>query len=62
MQYCGSKVNAKQNKCGTDNTSDFIVDSFTTTKCKKKGGGASLVAQIAKNLPAMQETWVQHLG
>ena len=39
MQYCGSKVNAKQNKCGTDNTSDFIVDSFTTTKCKKKGGG-----------------------
>ena len=26
------------------------------------GGGASLVAQIVKNLPAMQETWVRLLG
>ena len=25
-------------------------------------GGASLVAQTVKNLPAMQETWVQSLG
>ena len=24
--------------------------------------GASLVAQTVKNLPAMQETWVQSLG
>ena len=24
--------------------------------------GASLVAQMAKNLPATQETWVQYLG
>ena len=24
--------------------------------------GTSLVAQIVKNLPAMQETWVQSLG
>ena len=24
--------------------------------------GASLVAQLLKNLPAMQETWVQSLG
>ena len=24
--------------------------------------GASLVAQMVKNLPAMQETWVQTLG
>ena len=24
--------------------------------------GASLVAQMAKNLPVMQETWVQSLG
>ena len=24
--------------------------------------GASLVSQIVKNLPAMQETWVQYLG
>ena len=23
---------------------------------------ASLVAQMVKNVPAMQETWVQHLG
>jgi len=26
------------------------------------GTGASLVAQTVKNLPAMQETWVQSLG
>ena len=25
-------------------------------------GWASLVAQVVKNLPAMQETWVQSLG
>ena len=25
-------------------------------------GGAFLVAQIVKNLPVMQETWVQSLG
>ena len=25
-------------------------------------GGASLLAQMVKNLPAMQETWVQLLG
>jgi len=25
-------------------------------------GGASLVAQMVKNLPAMQETWVRFLG
>ena len=24
--------------------------------------GASLVAQMVKNLPVMHETWVQHLG
>ena len=24
--------------------------------------GASLVAQMIKNLPAMQDTWVQNLG
>ena len=24
--------------------------------------GASLVAQLVKNLPAMQETWVRNLG
>ena len=26
------------------------------------GSGASLVAQLVKNLPAMQEIWVQSLG
>ena len=26
------------------------------------GLGASLVAQLVKNLPAMQETWVRSLG
>ena len=29
---------------------------------KKKKNGASLVAQTVKNLPAMQEIWVQSLG
>ena len=28
----------------------------------KKKNGASLVAQTVKNLPAMQEIWVQSLG
>ena len=34
-------------------------------KCKiqsKAQNRASLVAQMVKNLPAMQETWVQSLG
>jgi len=26
------------------------------------GGGASLAAQLVKNPPAMQETWVRSLG
>ena len=29
---------------------------------RKTLSGASLVAQLVKNLPAMQETWVQSLG
>ena len=28
----------------------------------EREGSASLVAQIVKNLPAVQETWVQSLG
>ena len=28
---------------------------------KTKISGASLIAQLVKNLPAMQETWVQFL-
>ena len=27
-----------------------------------QGTGASLIAQMVKNLPAVQETWVQSLG
>ena len=30
--------------------------------CAPRPLGASLVAQLVKNLPAMQETWVQFLG
>ena len=33
----------------------LIRDTFSSA-------GASLVAQLVKNLPAMQETWVQSLG
>ena len=33
----------------------LIRDTFSSTR-------ASLVAQLVKNLPAMQETWVQSLG
>ena len=29
---------------------------------KKKGNSNPLVAQLVKNLPAMQETWFQSLG
>ena len=32
------------------------------TEMQTKGGWASLVAQMVKNLPAMQETGVQSLG
>ena len=35
-----------------------MTDTFTFTEYP----GASLVAQMAKNLPAMQETQVQSLG
>ena len=31
-------------------------------KSNKKQDGASLVAQLVKNLPEMWETWVQSLG
>ena len=27
-----------------------------------KGEGATLIAQLVKNLPVMQETWIQFLG
>ena len=41
--------------------SDFQLSVLLTAdKCSLSW--ASLVAQIVKNLPAMQETWVQFLG
>ena len=39
-------------------TSNFIFKKYHTVKETL----ASLVAQIVKNLPAMQETWVKSLG
>ena len=41
--------------------SGYRADLMTTLK-KKKTLGASLVAQTVKNLPTMQETWVQSLS
>ena len=38
----------------------FLLLEFTVTPKKKKK--ASLVAQMVKNLPAMQETWLRSLG
>ena len=40
--------------------SGYRADLMTTSK--KKPLGASLVAQTLKNLPTMQETWVQSLS
>ena len=39
-----------------------IESRFAYTKLLPRGRGASLVAQIVKCLPTMQETWVQSLG
>ena len=43
---------------------DFKPKKFTKTLCinKRLITRASLVVQKVKNLPAMQETWVQSLG
>jgi len=38
----------------------YISFVFTSVLCDFQG--ASLVAQMVKNLPVMQETWVQSLG
>ena len=32
------------------------------TRLKRLSSRASLVAQLVKNLPVMQETWIQSLG
>ena len=39
----------------------FLIKEGTQFK-KKKKKRASLLAQVVKNLPAMQKTWVQTLG
>ena len=42
----------------------IIVDSYAIVEIIEKRYvplGASLIAQLVKNLPAMQETWVQSL-
>ena len=39
-----------------------VYDESSKTLLKKNKDRASLVAQTVKNLPAMQETWVQSLG
>ena len=36
--------------------------SLSQRQWNSRGLGASLVAQLVKNLPAMQETWVQTLA
>ena len=38
----------------------FFFLSFNNSHPNKYG--ASLVAQVIKNPPAMRETWIQHLG
>ena len=40
---------------------DKLFDPFLLTSVFKRVG-ASLVAQLVKNPPAMQETWIQSLG
>ena len=38
------------------------VGKISWSRALPAPGGASLIAQSVKNLPAMQETWVQFLG
>ena len=41
---------------------ETIIHQHNELGLAKAVAGASLVAQLVKNLPAMQETWVQFLG
>ena len=41
---------------------ETIIHQYNELGLAKAVVGASLVAQLVKNLPAMQETWVQFLG
>ena len=40
----------------------FFFLNLSALPCGMKVKGASLVTQMVKNLPIMQETWVQSLG
>ena len=40
----------------------MLMPRAHTHKVKQSSWGASLIAQLVKNLPAMQETWVWSLG
>ena len=41
---------------------ETIIPQYNELGLAKAVVGASLIAQLVKNLPAMQETWVQFLG
>ena len=40
----------------------FLFFNLLALPCGMKVKGASLMTQMVKNLPIMQETWVQSLG
>ena len=41
---------------------EYIIYGFPLLSCLSYWLGASLVSQLVKNLPAVQESWVQSLG
>ena len=43
------------------NKTNMVIECFEIWMCQRKLR-ASLVAQLVKNLPAVQETWVQFLS
>ena len=51
-------------KCSFELTFSFLLGVYATAELLGSLGsfGASLVAQMVKNLPVLQETWVQSLG
>ena len=49
------------NTCKTENKQTCQYNCLHI-KLKRSYGKLSLVAQMVKNLPAMQDTWVQSLG
>ena len=49
-------------KCSFELTFSFLLGVYATAELLLGSFGASLVAQMVKNLPVLQETWVQFLG